>query len=399
MAASAGAGAGPIRLLHWIGSLELGGEQRYLARIANRLDPAEFEQTVVYAHGPTLRDEFAPHVRLVTVLGRKLNGLRLRDWDLTRQIWQVLRDQRTQLVATQSPGIGQLAASLAAKSRRLPVVHTIQRAFGLRSRTESAIIKNPALRRLAYSLTDRFVGLSSYYLEDQRTRWKIPLQKLSLNYMGVDLDEYRPDADARADARREFGWRPETPVLGLVARHSPEKGIARALTGFAAVHARVPEARLLLVGDGPSRAAHVEQVKSSGLGEAVIFAGARRDTARLVNGCDVMLQATYNPLNGISSIEAMAIGKPVVTVVDSRDEEEMAADTCVEGENGLFLRTGRLQESADELARILVDRAALDAMGAASRTMANRFDIQRHVAALAELYRSLVIPGPESRSR
>jgi glycosyltransferase involved in cell wall biosynthesis len=399
MAASAGAGAGPVRLLHWIGSLDLGGEQRYLARIANRLDPAEFEQTVVYAFGSTLRDEFAPHVRLCTVLGRKPNGLRLRDWDLTREIWRVLRDRRVELCATQSPGIGQLAASLAAKARRLPVVHTIQRAFGLRSRTESVIIENPALRRLAYSLTDRFVGLSSYYLEDQRTRWKIPAQKLVLNYMGVDLDEYRPDEGARADARRELGFGPETPVLGLVARHSPEKGVGRALTGFAAVHARVPGARLLLVGDGPSRAAHVEQVKSSGLERAVIFAGARRDTARLVNGCDVMLQATYNPLNGISSIEAMAIGKPVVTVVDSIDEEEMAADTCVEGENGLFLRTGRIEESAEKLAAILVDRAALDAMGIASRSMASRFDIRRHVAELARLYRSLVIPSPESRFR
>jgi glycosyltransferase involved in cell wall biosynthesis len=378
-----------IRVLHCVGSLEVGGEERYVARITSRMDPARFEQIVAYAHGDRIRGEFAPGVELVEVLGHRPRASRVRDWALLPEFYALIRRQRVDVVATQSPGIWQIAASMAAKACRLPVVHTIQRAYGLRSRTEDHIIRSGLLRRALYAMVDRFVALSSYYLEDQATRWQIPRSKLWLNYMGVDLSEYCPDPEAGRGARAELGLPADAPVLGLVARHRSEKGLARAIAAFARVHDLLPAARLLLVGDGPTRKEHEADVAERGLRAAVMFAGARLDTARMMNACDAIVQATYNPLNGISSIEAMAAGRPIVTIVDNEDEAAMAHDTCVDDENGHLFRTDRSADCAAKLARLLADRDALGAMGAQSRRMATRFDIRRHVTALEEMYAAL----------
>lgn len=381
----------PIRILHWIFSLSLGGEQRYLARIANRLDPARFRQTIAYAWGDELLTEIRSEVRCVRLLARP-PGSKLADWHMMLAFRRLARD--ADLISTQSPGIWQLASSTIGKAAGLPVVHTIQRTTGLHSRTEDVIMRSRALQRIAYSITDRFVGLSGYYTWDQRTRWGIPSEKIVLNYMGVDLQELRADEGLRCEARRELGYGPGDVVFGLVARQVAEKGITRAINGFAKIHSHLPAARLLLVGDGPIRPASERLAGELGVASAASFVGARPDATRLMQACDVIVQATRSPHNGISSIEGMALSKPIVTVVGDAEERRMAADTCVDGQNGFLLSTADFDAGAVRIAATSRDPARLLALGKESRRMAETmFDINRHVDKLAELYEALADGG------
>ncbi len=383
----------PLRVLHWIGSLSLGGEQRYLVRVANRLDPARFRQTIAYGWGDDIRDEVRPEVRCVRLLDRPRPS-RLAESPMMLAFLKLAQD--ADLISTQSPGVWQLLASAIGKAKGVPVVHTIQRTTGLHCRTEDVIIRSRALRRAAYSLTDRFVGLSEYYKWDQATRWGIPDEKIALNYIGVDLQELRASQEIRDDARRELGYGEGDIVFGIIARQAAEKGIPRALRGFARIHARVPQARMLLVGDGPTRAENERLAGELGVAAEAHFAGARADATRLMQACDVVVQATRSPHNGIASIEAMALSKPIVTVVDNDEERRMAADTCVEGEsgNGFLLATTDYEEGAARVAAALRDPGRLEAMGRTSRRMAEeKFDIDSHVERLAALYESLARQG------
>jgi glycosyltransferase involved in cell wall biosynthesis len=274
------------------------------------------------------------------------------------------------------------------------VVHTIQRPYGNRAPTEGVIARTPGLRQMTYGLCDRFVALGEAYAEDHVENFRIPARKIALNYIGIDLSEYKPDPSVRGDVRGEFGIAADAPLLGVIARHNPEKAVGRGIRMFSHLLQMLPDARLLLVGDGPTRPRHEQEVDELGVRHAVLFAGARPDSARIMNGCDAIMQTTYNPLNGISSIEAMATGKPVLTVVEQPSEERVARDTCVDGVNGLFLRLTTPEVTAQRLAALLRDPARLAEMGRASRGMAEqRFEITAHLRRLEALYDSLRRPS------
>src|SRR5688572_17511003 len=102
----------PIRLLHVVGTLEIGGEQRYLARLAARLDPSRFTQTVAYSNTDSMIVEFPGHVRFVKMTEHRPRAVRLRDWDqLVRRYLRVIRDDKIDLVTTHGAGFVQIAAA------------------------------------------------------------------------------------------------------------------------------------------------------------------------------------------------------------------------------------------------------------------------------------------------
>ena len=130
-----------------------------------------------------------------------------------------------------------------------------------------------------------------------RARWEIVPN-------GVDVSTYRP-ADA-ADARRRLGL-PDAPLVVCVGRLTRQKGQDVLLRAWPAVLARVPGARLVLVGDGPDR---TRLAVISGPG--VRFAGDRDDVAEWLAAADVVVAPSRWEGMALAVLEAMACGRSVV---------------------------------------------------------------------------------------
>jgi glycosyltransferase involved in cell wall biosynthesis len=379
-----------LRLLHFVSTLEVGGEQRYLARVAQRLDPDEFEQHVVYSPPRDMLSEFPAHVRFEELMPVRPRATSLHSWQAAFRQLDVIARTRPHVVTTHGAGVWNILAAATARGFGAPAVHTIQRPFGNRAPTEAYLVRSPLLARIAWSQWASFVALGTYYREDQRERWHVPADKLVLNYIGVDLAALRPSAELRARMRADLSIAPDDPVLGIISRLESVKGVNRGIAAFAEISRILPRARLVIVGQGPMRTRLERLASEHHVADRVHFAGQQTDVPLFMNGFDAYLQTTHNPLNGITSIEAMACGIPVVTVVDFEEEERMAADTCEEGRNGLFYRTTRAAESAARVVDLLQDPAVRAAHGARSREAAlDRFDIDRHVRGLTMLYRRL----------
>ncbi|NNL71793.1 MAG: glycosyltransferase family 4 protein [Silicimonas sp.] len=108
---------------------------------------------------------------------------------------------------------------------------------------------------------------------------------------------------------------PDTLGFLSVARLSPEKGHFHLLDGFAAVHARHPEARLVLAGDGPSRSEIEARITEMGLTDAVEITGwvdAARVKAELARATAFVLPSFSEGLP-VVIMEAMARGRPVIS--------------------------------------------------------------------------------------
>ncbi|MFN3725600.1 MAG: glycosyltransferase [Allosphingosinicella sp.] len=135
----------------------------------------------------------------------------------------------------------------------------------------------------------------------------MPADKIKVHHTGVDLDLYRPVDRTHAKTALGVGG----PLLATVGALIERKGQSFALDALA----RLPGSTLLVIGDGPDRAALERRAERLGISGRVRFLGARppEEVAQLVAAADVMLLPTR--AEGIANVwvEALACGTPVVT--------------------------------------------------------------------------------------
>lgn len=204
----------------------------------------------------------------------------------------------------------------------------------------------------------------------------------SLLRSGVDLLSWSPlGAVERRDARRHLGL-DDVPTVVCVGRLAPEKGQQDLLAGWSSVREQVPDAQLVLVGDGPDRASLQEQV--AGL-PGVRLAGVRSDVAAWLGAADVVAVPSRRQGTGATLLEAMASARSLVTV-----ESPGVHDTVPEG-------VGAVVPAADPaaLSRALVLRLELSELaeeegGNARSHVEAEHDAEVSARELARIYLRLV---------
>ena len=144
-------------------------------------------------------------------------------------------------------------------------------------------------------------------LRDDMAAIGLPAERIRVHHTGIDLDLFRP-CD-RAAARRALGV--SGPLLVTAGWLIPRKGQALAIDALA----RLPDATLLIVGDGPDRAALEQRARRLGLASRVRFLGSvpHGELPALLAAADVVVQPSE--AEGLANVwvEAVACGTPVVT--------------------------------------------------------------------------------------
>jgi phosphatidylinositol alpha-1,6-mannosyltransferase len=132
---------------------------------------------------------------------------------------------------------------------------------------------------------------------------------------GVDLEAYRPNAGG-SEIRERLGLAADTPVLFAMQRLSPEKRVEVVIESFAIVSRKHPEARLVVGGTGPSLSDLQALAQKLGLADTVLFTGyiPDDDLPRYYAACDIFVFHSAYETFGIVLAEAMAAGKPIVSV-------------------------------------------------------------------------------------
>ncbi|HWQ15173.1 MAG TPA: glycosyltransferase, partial [Roseiflexaceae bacterium] len=179
----------------------------------------------------------------------------------------------------------------------------------------------------------------------------------------------------------------EPPAVAMVARFFPQKDHALLLRAFAA--AGHPQARLLLVGDGPGLPECRRLVAGLGLGERVQFLGARDDVPHILAGAQVFALASRYEGVPISVLEAMRAGLPVLATAVGG-----VAEAVAHGRTGLLTPPGDERALAAGLRLLLGQPHLRAAMGAAGRAaFLNSFTRERMIAQIGEIYEALQAPS------
>ena len=154
-------------------------------------------------------------------------------------------------------------------------------------------------------------------------------------------------------------------IIGFVGGFYPWHGIDLLLQAFQLMAKRVPEARLLLIGDGPMLPAIRAQSVAMGLDERVILAGrvAHTDLPGYISLFHVGVMPDSNEYGSPMKIfEYMALGKPVVV-----PDYGPLLDAVVDGQEGRIFPAKNVQQMAECLTMLLTDNAAHARMSAEAR--------------------------------
>ncbi len=185
-------------------------------------------------------------------------------------------------------------------------------------------------------------------------------------------------------------WNP--PTLIFVGRLSQEKGLDTLVRAFALVVPQRADARLVIAGDGPERGSVEALVQSLGIADRVEFRGWLHpdDVPGAINTATALVLPSRTEGLPLVGVQAAQMGRPLVMTRVGGSPE-----ICVDGETGLLCAPDDVEGLAGQMTRLLRDRAAAEAMGAAARQRAaSLFDWETLVDSTDGLLRQLAARGP-----
>ena len=216
-------------------------------------------------------------------------------------------------------------------------------------------------------------------------------------YNPIDLRRFDRSACSRERARAALDLEPDCPLVGVVAQITPWKGQDVAIRAFRAVVDRLPDARLVLVGevrfagddvrfDNPAYRAGLERlVAELGLAERVDFWGQRDDVPTVVAALDVVALPSWEEPMGRIVLEARAMGTPVVVTAVGG-----AAELVQDGVDGLVVDPHDPPAWSAALLRLLLDPDERRSFGARGSVAVRRFAQEEFVARLEAVYRRVL---------
>lgn len=170
---------------------------------------------------------------------------------------------------------------------------------------------------------------------------------------GIDHRQFRRDPSRVAEARAALGLEPQHVAIGAVGRLEPQKRFDILIDAFAALHAKRPELRLVIAGDGSLRRALDEQRNGRGLRDQIILAGHVTDVIPLHHAFDLFVQSSDYEGTPNSVLEAMAMETPIVAT-----EAGGTAELVHDGVHGRIIPVGRMDKLMHAINAALLDPAA-----------------------------------------
>jgi glycosyltransferase involved in cell wall biosynthesis len=279
--------------------------------------------------------------------------------------------------------LGPAAARLARRLAR-PLVFTYHTRY--EKYAHYIPLSRPVVERAAVWLSTRFadrcdtvIAPSALIREELQGRGvRAPIAVVPT---GVDLHHFCPGD--RAEARRGLGLDPTGVLLLYVGRLDREKSVDRVILAFDRVASTVPDARLLLVGQGTEDARLRALARTLPAAPRIAFLGARRHDA--LAGCyraaDAFLFASETETQGLVLAEAAACGVPAVAV-----DAPGCAEVIRDGETGLLTKSDP-RALAEATIGLLLDEPRRRHMARAARAVAEaEFDGRAQVARTVAVY-------------
>jgi glycosyltransferase involved in cell wall biosynthesis len=374
---------GRLRVLSLVDNAgDMGGAERFTVGLAQHLPRDRFESWVCSTRtgAPLVVKSLAETGVGYLGLGRrsKTDVYRLRG------LAALIRAQRFDIVHAHMFG-SNLWASLFGRAFGVPVILAHEHNWSYTGDQLRIWID----RWLIGSLATRFVAVSAANRERM-----ISLEHIAADKIVVLPTAYIPHTTTEpCDIRAELGLPKDAPVVGVAAILRAEKALEVLIDAHAVVVRRIPDAHLVIAGEGNCRGELERQVAELGLGERVHFLGTRRDVTSILATVDVGAMSSDWEGMPLFVFECMATDTALVaTSVGGLPE------IVENGKTGLLVPPRDPAALGDAIAGLLADPATRNRLAAAAAERADEFTIESVAGRFAELYETLFEQATERRS-
>lgn len=379
------------RIVFVTGSFGIGGTEKHLGDLIDRLDPTAFDIVIVTmgrdSYSGRIDQSPGRRIRVAPGFGRgflaAFRGLRALDPDVVVfTLGEFAQFHWNVYLAARLCGADRVAViehSIAPEPRALPFSEAIREEPGrLRAlaRWVTAPVRRRVTTRLAGLVSDATVCVSQAVRDRLVRDYGYPERKTVIRHNGVDVRHF-----ARTAAR----W-PVPPILEgrrgpvavCVAHFVPPKRFDLLVRAMRGVVARHPESCCVLVGEGPLEESIRSLVRELGLEKSVLFAGAAADVRPYLAAGDVFVLSSDREGLPLVLLEAMAFGLPCV-VSDAGGSREAVR----EGVNGFVVEPGSAAALEQGIERLFSSPELRTRMGESSRRIVeSEFEIDGSMAAV-----------------
>lgn len=232
--------------------------------------------------------------------------------------------------------------------------------------------------RLFDGLINHYIAISESVRRFTAEVERISPAKISTVHYGLPAAQ-SPTPD---NLRQTLALPANGPLAAVVARLVAQKGIDYLLAAFAQVVAVVPDAHLLVVGDGPLRAELEAQTDSLKLSANVHFTGWRDDVPHIMTAIDLLVMPSLWEGFGLVALEAMSHARPIVATRVSALPE-----IIVHGETGWLAPPADPDALAKALLEALRQPDVASAYGQRGlERLKNHFSVDKMVAETLRIY-------------
>ncbi len=167
-------------------------------------------------------------------------------------------------------------------------------------------------RRIFPCWGEAVIAISPAVQKHLRDDFNVPDDRIALVPSGIDLRMHAPvDGNRKCELRRQYNWG-EGPVLGIIARLSDVKGQDVLVEAMTKIREQIPDAKLIMAGEGRMEPVLRGMVKRMGLDQNVLFYPLACKVSEILPALDIFVMPSRQEGLGLSIMEAQASGVPVV---------------------------------------------------------------------------------------
>jgi N-acetyl-alpha-D-glucosaminyl L-malate synthase BshA len=241
------------------------------------------------------------------------------------------------------------------------------------------------ITRFSIQKSDGLTAVSAYLKGETQRHFQVPEGRIEVIPNFVDPEIYSRDRyPCRKDALAEPGER----LVMHISNFRPVKRVTDVVRIFHEIQRSVP-ARLVFVGDGPDRTEAAHLAAELGIRDRVVFLGKQDSVAELLACADLFLLPSASESFGLSALEAMSAGVPVVASAAGGLLEVVENDVT-----GMLAPVGDVRAMAAAGTEILRDPARWERMSQDARRLATeRFGVDRVVPQYESYYQKVLMPS------
>ena len=365
-----------IKVVFVIGNFSIGGAERLVIDQINGIDKGIFEPFLV-----TLLPKPANMIGgLINLSENKIARFEFRsfyDWRSWLKLIKFMRRQRFDIVYTHLFFANLVARTVAIVSRISIIISVEHNIYENKKRWYILVDK------ILAKFTDKIIAVSESVKEFTIRQENIKPEKFEVIYNGIDISPLKID---RAIKLKELNLPSDSLVVTAVGRIAEQKGFIFLIKAAKRIISQFPQARFLIIGPVEERSTFQklkDEISDKFQGD-IILTGPRQDIKEILSVSDIFVMPSLWEGFGISALEAMAAGLPIIASnIDGLKE------FIKNNENGILVAKGDTEALIKAISRLAADSDLRIRLASSARQTAQQFSIDKNIRRLEALFISL----------